>query len=150
MPVFRWDDLEDTLITPKYTSGIGKTIMGKGLILQRILNVKEERNDGVHKVGGHAHPEEQMIICLKKGRKARLGQEWVEMEEGDIALVPPHMEHEAISDEDHLFLSIKTRIPGHSWYDGSWVPGAEEDWKRAQKILEEMDKKYKERTPWSK
>jgi len=149
MPLYKWDQLEETLITPSRTQSKGKTIMGKSLLLQRILH-REDRGDGHAGAKIHSHPEEQIFIALKGKMKVRCGSEWFTMEPGDIFLMPANTEHEEICDEDFLWLNIKNRIPGHSWYDGSWKPGVEENWKKAKTILDEMDRKYKETTPWNK
>lgn len=151
MPLYKWDDLEETLMTPSRTRAKGKSIIGKRLVLQRVL-LGEDRGDG--KIGAvpHSHPEEQVFIPLKGILKLRMVDEnkWYTLGVGDIFVVPPYVEHEEVCDEEFLWLNIKNRIPGHSWYDTNWIPGAEEDWARAEQILEEMDQKYEEKTPWSK
>jgi len=149
MPLYKWDQLEETLITPSRTQSKGKTIMGKSLLLQRILH-REDRGDGHAGAKTHAHPEEQIFIALKGKMRIWCGGKWFTMEPGDVFLMPANTEHEEICDEDFLWLNIKNRIPGHSWYDGNWKPGAEEDWKKAKAILDKMDRDYKETTPWNK
>ena len=148
MPLYKWDEIEETLITPSRTQSRGRTIKGKYLWFQRILH-REDRGDGHGGALPHSHPEESIFIALKGKCRIRAGDEWFTVEEGDVFLMPANMEHEEISEGDFLWLHIKNRIPGHSWYDGSWVPGAVEEWKKAKAILDEMDKKYKEKTPWN-
>jgi len=147
MPLYKWDELEDTIITPSRAQSKGKSIIGKRLMLLRILH-HEDRGDGHAGAIGHSHPEEQIFIALKGKMRFRCEDEWFTMEEGDVFVVPPYTEHEEICDGDFLWLTIKNRIPGHSNYDDSWVPGSKEDWKKAEAILDEMDRKYKEKTPW--
>jgi mannose-6-phosphate isomerase-like protein (cupin superfamily) len=148
MPLYKWDRIEDTLITPSRTQSKGKTIRGKSLLLQRILH-HEDRGDGHAGAKTHSHPEEQIFIALKGKMKIRAGSEWYTMEEGDVFLMPAGMEHEEVCEGDFLWFNIKSRIPGHSWYDGSWKPGAEKDWEKVKKSYDEMDKKYREKTPWN-
>jgi hypothetical protein len=149
MPLYKWDEIEETIITPSRCQSKGKTIMGKSLLLQRVFH-HEDRGDGCAGARTHSHPEEQIFIALKGKMRIRCEETWYTMEPGDIFLMPANTEHEEICDEDFLWLNIKNRIPGHSWYDMSWIPGAEEGWKRVKTILDEMDRKYKERTPWDK
>lgn len=149
MPLYKWNELEETLITPSRGQSKGKTIMGKYLTLQRILH-REDRGDGYAGAKTHSHSEEQIFIALQGKMKIRVGNEWFTMEPGDVFLMPANVEHEEICEGDFLWLNIKNRIPGHSWYDMSWVPGSEEDYKKLKAIFEEMDRKYKEKTPWNK
>ena len=148
MPLYKWDEVEETLITPSRTQSKGKTVRGKYLLLQRILH-REDRGDGYAGARTHSHPEEQIFIALKGTMKIRAGDKWYTMEEGDVFLMPANTEHEEICEGDFLWFNIKSRVPGHSWYDGSWIPGSEEDWKRAKAILDDMDEKYEEKTPWN-
>ncbi len=148
MSVFSWDKLEKTMITPGKTNSRGETVRGKRLLLQRILHDKD-RGDG--KGAGaqpHAHPEEQIFVALEGLMKMRIGKDWYTLEPGDVALVPPYVEHEEICDDDFLWYNIKSRVPGHSWYDTSWKPGSEEDWGKLEKIYDELDEKYVENDPW--
>lgn len=149
MPMYRWNDLDDVFITPSHTPSKGKVILGKHLILQRILNV-EDRGDGIPGATAHSHPEEQIVINLEKGKRMRVGSEWFTMEPGDVVLIPPYVDHEGTSDAGNLHYNIRSRVPGHSWYDGSWVSGAEADWGKVRALFLEMDKKYKEKLPWRK
>ena len=144
MPLYKWEEIEDTLITPSKSQSRGKTIMGKHLLLQRVLH-SEDRGDGTPGANTHSHPEEQIFIALKGKMRIRCVDEWFTMEEGDVFLMPANVEHEEICDGDFLWLNIKNRIPGHSWYDGSWVLGAQEKWEKIQVMFDEMDKKYKEK-----
>ncbi len=148
MPVYKWDDLEETFITPSHTKVRGKSIIGKGLLFQRIVHHGEL---GWHSIARpHSHPEEQMIIPLEGRMKLRIGNELLVGGPGDIFLMPAETEHEEFCEGDFLFFNIKIRIPGHSWYDHSWRPGAEEGWRKAKAILDEMDSNYREVTPWHK
>ncbi len=109
-----------------------------------------DRGDGRAGAKTHSHPEEQIFIPLRGKMKIRCENEWFTVEPGDVFLMPANTEHEEICDEEFLWLNIKNRIPGHSWYDTTWVPGAEDEWKKVKAILDEMDRKYKEKTPWNK
>jgi len=144
--MYRWDDLQEVLITPSHTPSKGKVIMGKHLILQRNLNVGD-RGDGFPGATTHSHPEEQIIMNLQKTNRIRVGNEWFTMLPGDVVVIPPYVDHETISESGNLNYNIRSRVPGHSWYDGSWVPGAKEEWEHIQMLLAEMDRKYKEKTP---
>jgi len=79
MPLFKWDELEETLITPSRTQSRGKTIRGKYLTFQRIMH-REDRGDGHAGARTHSHPEEQIFIALKGTMKIRAGDTWYTME----------------------------------------------------------------------
>jgi len=138
MPLFKWEDIEEGFITPSHTTSKGRSIMGHRLGIQRIL----------HTPGGgaktHLHAEQQLFISLKGKMKIRAGNEWSTMDDGDLFLMHPYIEMEEVTDGEFLWLNIKDRIPGYSWYDHSWVPGSKEDWKKVEAILNDMDQKNKE------
>ncbi|RDI94978.1 cupin domain-containing protein [Meiothermus sp. QL-1] len=48
----------------------------------------------------HAHPHEQITLVFSGRMRLRLGTEWLELGPGDIAYVPPNLEHEALFLED--------------------------------------------------
>jgi len=85
MLLYKWDEIEDTLITPSRTQSKGKTIMGKHLLLQRILH-HEDRGDGHPGARTHSHPEEQIFIALKGKMRIRAGNEWFTMEVNGVRL----------------------------------------------------------------
>lgn len=147
---YAFDQLEDTMITPRRTNNRGKTVKGKHIWLQRIIT-DEDRGDGKG-LGAqtHTHPEEQIIIAIKGTMDIRIENEWYKMKPGDVVVLPPDIEHEEICDGEFVWFNIKHRIPGHSWYTTEWEPGAKEDWEKIAKLYDEMDEKYQEDTPWNK
>jgi mannose-6-phosphate isomerase-like protein (cupin superfamily) len=145
MALYKWDDIEERALSPQRSQSTMKLIPAKRMLLLRVLH-REDRGDGHAGAIAHSHPEEQIFIALKGTMRIRVGNEWFTMKEGDVVVVPENTEHEEIVDGEFLWLTIKHRIPGHS-QDDSWAPGAEEDWNEAKAILDEMDKKYKEKAP---
>ncbi len=109
MSMYHWDELEDVPITPSHTPSSGKVIIGKSLILQRILN-EEDRGDGVPGATAHSHPEEQLIINLSKKKKMRVGNKWYTMQPGDVVLIPSYVEHEGTSEQGNLSYNIRNRM----------------------------------------
>jgi uncharacterized RmlC-like cupin family protein len=101
MPVFRWNELEETFITPSMTKIRGKGIIGKALVLQRITH---HGVPGWHPIAGrHVHPEEQVIIPLEGKMRLRIGDEELEGGPGDVFFMPAEIEHQEFCDGDFLF-----------------------------------------------
>ena len=111
------------------------------MVVQLILN-QAESGDMQCTYPAHSHPEEQILINLKREKRIRVGNDWFNMEPGDVLVIPANTEHEGVSQSDNLYLDITNRIPGYNWHERTWVPGAQEDWKRVKSILEELDRKY--------
>jgi quercetin dioxygenase-like cupin family protein len=144
MSLYRWDEMEETIVFRKDMKFKRKVILGETMVVQRILN-HEGGIDGRCSYPSHSHPEEQILINLQGRKYIRVGNERFTMEPGDVFLLPADVEHEVTSDVNNLFLEIKNRIPGHSWHGRDWAPGAEEDWKKMRAMLKEMERKYNQR-----
>lgn len=122
MQKYRWDELEEHMITPGKSVGKGQTVYGNMVFLQQI-EYKENRGDG--KIGAylHHHPEEQFFIVLEGGMNIKEDSKWTAVHPGEIYWIPAYKEHETVWGEGGgLTYNFKTRVPGHSWYDGSWQP----------------------------
>jgi mannose-6-phosphate isomerase-like protein (cupin superfamily) len=148
MPKYKWEELPESVITPGKSVAKGSTLYGD-MIFMQIMEYKQDRGDG--KVGAHPHfhPEEQMFIVLKGIMNIREeGKDWYAVHPGELCWIPAYATHEAVWDGDGLVYNFKTRVPGHSWYDGSWQPGSEDAWNQHFGNFKEMIKKYKEVVPW--
>jgi len=176
--IVNWKDIPETMITPGYSVARGKTIYGNMLLLQQVEfrgNVPQVRKDGEVGANMHFHPEEQIFIILKNKLNIRFGgkvkkvegdnthfdpnkmevesseQEWQSAGPGEVCYIPAYTLHEASWEGGYgLTYSVKARIPGHSWYDESWQPGARDDWERHFKNFRKLNEKYKETVPWDK
>lgn len=154
MPMYKWEDLELTAITPKHTIAKGKTIVGDMLMLQTLIFQGDpgERRQGATM---HNHPEEQFFIVKEGTIRMReegvhADGEWSVLKPGDAYWIPAYSMHEMIVDGDGSFYQFKIRIPGHSVYDGSWTGDSEEEWKKLNGKYFELRKQYKESAPWLK
>ncbi len=150
MPVYNWENLEETKITPSRTTAIGKTVKTDYMLLQKIV-YEEDRGDG--KGAGaqpHSHPEEQIVMPIEGTMKVRIKDEWFEVGPGDIIVLPANVEHEQVVEDRLVWLNVKLRVPGHSVFDGGWLPGSKKDWGKLIDHYKEMDKKYKGSAPWDR
>ena len=89
MPVYNWDQMERSVISPHYSTAEGPTIKGAK------IEVGRYRYAAGTGAKPHRHPEEQVINVLAGRLKVRVGdEEWV-LGPGDAVLIPPHTDHEA-------------------------------------------------------
>lgn len=44
----------------------------------------------------HKHPEEKLLVILAGSMKLRIGNDWTTLLEGDMAIIPGDMNHEAV------------------------------------------------------
>ena len=155
MPMYKWEDLELTGITPKHTIAKGKTVLGDMIMLQQIEfrgAPPETRRQGATL---HNHPEEQFLVVKDGNIRMReegvhAEGEWSELKAGDVYWIPAYSMHEMIVDGEGSFFQFKIRIPGHSVYDGSWVEDSESEWEKINDKYFEARGKYKETAPWAK
>lgn len=115
MPFYRWSELADETITPKYSTTHGVTVNGQKLSV------------GVYQMPAgtgakpHAHPNEQVISVTKGRLRFRLGGEERILGPGDVVLVPPDTEHQATAIEDAEFFNCKDLVAGFSIHQGGWT-----------------------------
>jgi quercetin dioxygenase-like cupin family protein len=115
MPFFRWSELADETITPKYSTTHGTTVNGGKLSV------------GLYKIPAgtgakpHAHPNEQVIAVTKGRMRFRLGTEERILGPGEVVLVPPGVEHQTEALEDVEFFNCKDLVPGFSIHEGGWA-----------------------------
>jgi len=155
MPLYKWEDLELTDITPRHTVAKGKTILGDMIMLQTLEfrgNPPGDRRQGATL---HNHPEEQFLI-VKEGvfrmheEGVNAEGEWTDLKPGDAYWIPAYSMHEMIVEGEGSFYQFKTRIPGHSVYDGVWDSDSESEWSKLTDKYSELRGKYKENVPWGK
>ncbi|MBS3943089.1 MAG: hypothetical protein KGZ32_02430 [Dethiobacter sp.] len=180
MAIYKWEEIKETMITPGYSITKGKSIIGNMLLLQRVefdegVAHCQGRADGNIGAAFHYHPEEQIFIILKGTMKARFGGsvkdvgsetthinldeaavpispgEWQSASPGEVCRIPAYTLHEVYWENRYgLAYSLKSRIPGHSWYDQSWQPGAKDAWEKHFENFRIMNDKFKETVPWDK
>jgi len=148
MPHYKWEEINDTMITPSHSTAKGKTITGNQIILQKI-EYRGDRGDGQNGARPHNHPEEQFLIVTEGTFKLREDDgEWSTLKAGDTYHIPAYQMHEMIVEGEGEIYQFKIRVPGHSVYDHSWAPGSKEAWEKHFTEFNEMTKKFKEKNPW--
>jgi mannose-6-phosphate isomerase-like protein (cupin superfamily) len=147
MPHFKWENIKETMITPKHSSAKGQTILGNMIMLQR-FDYKGDRGDGKNGATPHHHPEEQFLIVTKGKLKMCEGGQWYNLDTGDVFWIPANSVHEMVVEGEAEIYQFKVRVPGHSVYDGSWDSDSQEAWDNITKTFGLMRQKYTETAPW--
>ena len=115
MPFYRWTELADETITPKYSTTHGVTVNGGK------LSVGLYRIPAGTGAKPHAHPNEQVIAVTKGRMRFRLGNEERILGAGEVVLVPPGVEHQTEALEDVEFFNCKDLVSGFSIHEGGWT-----------------------------
>ena len=107
MPFYNLRELEQTAIGPSYSTAHGSLVHGQNL---EVALVRFQAHRGAKP---HSHPNEQMMYVLKGRLQARIGDEHVVAEPGDIIHMPANVEHEVLAlDEDVEVISVKNLVDG--------------------------------------
>lgn len=107
MPFFNWNQMEEKVISPQYSTAEGPTIKG------RKIEVGRYRYAAGTGAKPHRHPEEQVIIVLAGKLRARVGGEERIVSPGEAVHIPPNTEHEAWTvDGEAQILSCKDIVAG--------------------------------------
>jgi quercetin dioxygenase-like cupin family protein len=88
VPFYSWSQIQDSVISPHYSTAKGPTIKGLKIEIGRY-----RYPDGTG-AKPHRHPEEQVISILAGKLRVRIGTEERILEPGDAAHIPPNTEHE--------------------------------------------------------
>jgi quercetin dioxygenase-like cupin family protein len=106
MPVLNLSDVKDEFVTPKHSTAFGKLITGEHLEIG-ILKYKAGEGAEVH-----AHPHEQIIICLSGRQRMTLNGETFEIGPGQAVVIPSMVPHGTRVLEDSEVVSAKSIVGG--------------------------------------
>lgn len=107
MPFYKWDELTQETVTPKYSTAHGATVTGEFIEVGRY---SYPANTGAVP---HQHAHEQLLCVLQGKVKVVIdGKEHV-LEPGDVAHMESNVLHQLTAlDEDVVFLSCKNLVDG--------------------------------------
>lgn len=106
MPFYKWDQLIQETVTPKYSTAHGGTVTGQ------VIEVGRYNFSAGTGAVPHQHPQEQ-IMCVLSGRlRVDIGGEERVLEPGDAAHMPPGVPHGVTALEDTVVLSCKNLVDG--------------------------------------
>jgi quercetin dioxygenase-like cupin family protein len=107
MPFYTWDELQKSVISPRYSTAQGPTITGLRIEIGRY------RYPAGTGAKPHQHPEEQVINILAGRLRVRVGSEERILGPGDAVHIPPNTEHEVCTvDGEAEILSCKDVVTG--------------------------------------
>ena len=106
MPIYEIDKLPKELVTPRHSTAFGALITGQHIEIG-ILSYKA--GEGAQE---HAHPHEQIAICLKGRSRVTLGDETFEIGPGQAVVIPPNVRHSTYILEDSEIISAKSIVDG--------------------------------------
>lgn len=114
MPFYKWDEIEEDVITPSYSLGRGPSIKGEMI---EVALISYPAGTGAKP---HAHPNEQFQILIKGKAKYRVGGEERVLAPGEVALIPANTEHEIRILEGLQVINVKNIVPGWSVKHARW------------------------------
>lgn len=106
MPAIDLDQVPDEFVTPKHSTAFGKLITGHHI---EIGILKYQAGEGAKE---HAHPHEQISICLSGRSRVTLGGEVFEVGPGQAVVIPPNVPHSTLILEDSEIISAKSIVDG--------------------------------------
>ena len=107
MPFYNLREMEKGAIGPTYSTAYGSMVHGQHL---EVALVRFQARRGAKP---HRHPNEQMMFVLKGRLQARIGDEHLVAQPGDILHMPADVEHEVMAlDEDVEVISVKNLVDG--------------------------------------
>jgi quercetin dioxygenase-like cupin family protein len=111
---YTWDEMESDLITPKYSSSRGPTLLGDRM--EVVYMYFPAGTEGKL----HSHPNEQVQVILRGKAIAVIEGEEFTMEPGQGILFPATLTHGARILEDYTVLNCKNIVRGWSTYHASY------------------------------
>ena len=106
MPIFNLSEVTDELVTPKHSSAFGKLITGEHV---EIGILKYKAGEGAKE---HAHPHEQIAICLSGLSRVTLAGESFDIGPGQAVVIPPNVPHSVQILQDSEIISAKSMVGG--------------------------------------
>jgi quercetin dioxygenase-like cupin family protein len=114
MPFYKWDEIEEDVITPSYSLGKGPSIRGE------TIEVALVSYPAGTEAKPHAHPNEQFQVLIKGKARYRVGGEEKVLGPGEVVLVPANTEHDIKILEDLEVINVKNVVPGWSVKHATW------------------------------
>ena len=106
MPVYRIDDIDEELVTPKHSAALGRLVTGEQI---EVGLLRFKAGEGAKE---HAHPHEQVLIVLTGRVRMKIGGETYELGPREVAHMPPNVPHSLQALEDTEVLSAKGIVGG--------------------------------------
>jgi quercetin dioxygenase-like cupin family protein len=101
LPFYRWEDIKAERLNPLNSR---KVIVGQRLMLAEFTTKKGSV------VPTHKHIHEQISFVLKGRVKFTVGGEELLARKGDIIVIPPNVEHSAVTMTDSIGLDVFTPL----------------------------------------
>jgi quercetin dioxygenase-like cupin family protein len=119
MPFYRWEDIKSEQLNPLNSR---RVISGQKLMLAEFTTKKGSV------VPTHKHVHEQVSFVLKGRVRFMVGGEELVAKKGDIIMIPPNVEHSAVTLEDSVGLDVFTPLRD-DWLTGkdSYLRGPQTD-----------------------
>lgn len=106
MTVVTLSDIKDEFVTPRHSTAFGKLITGQHI---EIGILKYKAGEGAKE---HAHPHEQIAICISGRQRMVVGGQVFEIGPGQALVIPPNVPHSAEVLEDSEVISAKSIVDG--------------------------------------
>ena len=106
MPVYKVDELEKELVTPKHSTAFGPLITGQQIEVGLLFF---KAGEGAKQ---HAHPHEQVLFVLRGRVRMVIGGESHELGPRSVAHMPPGVPHSLHALEDTEVISAKGIVGG--------------------------------------
>lgn len=106
MPVYKIEEIEEELVTPKHSAALGRLVTGEQIELG-LLRFKA--GEGAQE---HAHPHEQVLFVLSGRVRMTIGGEVHVLGPREVAHMPPNVPHSLTAIEDTEVLSAKGIVGG--------------------------------------
>ncbi len=114
MPFYKWDEIEEDVITPSYSIGKGPSIRGETIEVALVSYPTGTE------AKPHAHPNEQCQVLIKGKARYRVAGEERVLGPGEVVLVPANTEHDIKILEDLEVINVKNVVPGWSVKHATW------------------------------
>ena len=106
MPVYKLDQIDEELVTPKHSTALGRLVTGTQI---EVGVLRFKAGEGANE---HAHPHEQVLLVLSGRVRMKIGGESYELGPREVAHMPPNVPHSLYAIEDTEVVSAKGIVGG--------------------------------------
>lgn len=106
MPVYKLDEVDEELVTPKHSTALGRLVTGEQI---EVGLLRFKAGEGAKE---HAHPHEQVLFVLSGRIRMTIGGETHVLGPRDVAHMPPNVAHSLSAIEDTEVVSAKGIVGG--------------------------------------
>jgi quercetin dioxygenase-like cupin family protein len=106
MPVYRIEDIDEELVTPRHSTALGRLVTGEQI---EVGLLRFKAGEGASE---HAHPHEQVLFVLSGKVRMTIGGETHVLGPRQVAHMPPNVPHSLSAIEDTEVLSAKGIVAG--------------------------------------